>query len=637
MSDTDLLHKLTLAVDQSPAAIFITDTSGTIEYVNARFTESTGYSREEAVGANPRILQSGLTPRETYHALWSCIRAGGIWKAEIQNRRKNGELYWDAVTISPIRDAGGTVTHFLAIQQDITERKREQEALIASERRLRTLFETVKLVVLVLDAEGKLEYLNPFALQLTGYARDEVIGGRWIDRFVPEEERAGMTDIFQELLHYGDHTHYHNAILTRSGARRMIAWHNTVVRDERGEPTGTLSVGEDITEHEKLEEQYRQAQKMEAVGQLAGGVAHDFNNLLTVILSYASMLHDSLPPDDQRRQDVEPILKAGEAAAGLTRQLLAFSRQQVIHPRPIQVETVVAQAEKLLRRVIGDDVTLHTALHPEPATVVIDPGQLEQVIMNLAVNARDAMPRGGSLSIETSRVELDEDYARTHWPATAGRFVLLAVTDTGTGMNDATRARIFEPFFTTKEVGRGTGLGLATVYGIVKQSGGFIWVYSEPGQGSTFKIYLPLVDRPSEPLSPHPPAHEIPRGSETVLLTEDAAAVRAAARQILERAGYTVIEATNGRAAIDLAAKRAGPIDLLLTDVVMPELSGKQLADRFKLIRPGARVLFMSGYTDDAIVRHGVLEPGIAYLQKPFTPETLARKVREVLDAPPPP
>ena len=503
MTDTDLTRKLTLAVDQSPAAIFVTDTSGTIEYVNARFTESTGYSREEAVGKNPRLLQSGLTPRETYHALWSRIRAGGIWKSEIQNRRKHGELYWDAVTISPIRDPDGTVTHFLAVQQDITERKREQEALVASERRLRTLFETVNLVVVVLDAEGKLEYLNPFMLQLTGYSREEVIGHGWIERFVPEEERAGM-----------------------------------------------------------LKES------------LAG---------------------------DQRLEDVEPILSAGEAATTLTRQLLAFSRQQVIQPRAVQLEALLAQSEKLLRRVIGEDVTLHT--------------------------------KGGRLSIESSVVDLDEEYARSHWPATPGRFAMLVMTDTGIGMDGATRRRIFEPFFTTKEVGRGTGLGLATVYGIVKQSGGFIWVYSEPGQGTTFKIYLPLVDQASDPLIVHRPAHDIPRGSETLLLLEDSAAVRAAARQILECAGYTVLEAASGRAALDLTAKRAGPIHLLLTDVVMPEMSGKQLAEQFKLVRPGSRVLYMSGYTDDAIVRHGVLEAGIAYLQKPFTPKGLARRVREALDA----
>jgi two-component system cell cycle sensor histidine kinase/response regulator CckA len=757
-----LIHKLTLAVDQSPAAIFITDTSGTIEYVNARFTEITGYLPEEVVGRNPRLLQSGTTPAETYHALWSRIREGRIWFGEIQNRRKSGELYWDAVSISPIRDAAGSVTHFLAIQEDVTERKRieadlrereerfrqlaenisevffivdasfqetlyinpayerlwgrsrqsvydnplsfldpipeqdrvrlmdniararagedpgplefqllppggpprwvlshavpirndkgevyrisgfvlditerrrAQDALLASERRLRTLFETVKLIVLVLDTNGKVEYLNPFALQLTGYSLDEVLGHSWSERFLPESERAQLSEVFRELLEHDDSSHVRNAIVTKSGEQRMIAWHNTVVHDELGKASGTLSVGEDITEHAKLEEQYRQAQRMEAVGQLAGGVAHDFNNLLTVILSYAELLRDTLAPGDQRREDLEPIVKAAEGAAALTRQLLAFSRQQVLQPQPVQLEEAVAQSEKLLQRVIGEDVSLNTVLNVAPSTLLMDPGQLEQIIMNLAVNARDAMPRGGQLTIETGVADLDQEYARTHYPAVPGRFAVLAISDTGVGMSEATRARIFEPFFTTKQVGKGTGLGLATVYGIVKQSGGFIWVYSEPGQGATFKVYFPVVDKVSAPLIRQAQPEGTPRGSETVLLAEDATGVRAVAREILERLGYRVLEASNGRAALELASRTPGSIDLLLTDVVMPEISGKQLVDQFKLLRPETRVLYMSGHTDDAIVRHGVLEPGTSYLQKPFTPETLARKVREVLDA----
>jgi CheY-like chemotaxis protein len=335
---------------------------------------------------------------------------------------------------------------------------------------------------------------------------------------------------------------------------------------------------------------------------------------------------------DPRRDNLEEIRKAAQGAAGLTRQLLAFSRQQVVEPKLVTIEEVVARAEKMLQRLIGEDVELVAVLNETPATVRIDPSQLEQVIMNLAVNARDAMPDGGKLTLETSAVELDRSYARTHWPAMPGRFAVLAVSDTGIGMTDQTRARIFEPFFTTKEMGKGTGLGLATVYGIVKQSGGFIWVYSEPEQGATFRIYLPRVDESPASIQQARSTTSVV-GTETILLTEDAPALRGTARQILERYGYTVLVAQNGTEALTLAQSCRGLIHLLLTDVVMPGMSGRELAERFTAQRPESKVLYMSGYTDDAVVRHGVLRPGIAYLQKPFTPESLAHKVREVLDS----
>ena len=384
----------------------------------------------------------------------------------------------------------------------------------------------------------------------------------------------------------------------------------------------------------RSEEQFRQAQKMEAVGRLAGGIAHDFNNLLTVITSYSDILLEDLAPQDPRCQDVEEIRKAAASGAGLTRQLLAFSRQQVLQPRVLDVNAVLANAEKLLKRLLGEDIELVTTLTPQLGAVKADPGQLEQVIMNLAVNARDAMPDGGKLTIETANADMDEASVRVHPYAKPGQYVMLAVSDTGSGMDEQTKARIFEPFFTTKEAGKGTGLGLATVYGIVKQSGGFIWVYSEPSHGTTFKIYLPRVDEPVEGLSVPSSSAESLRGAETVLLAEDAAAVRTVARQVLERHGYTVLEAPNGEAALYLATKHHGPIHLLLTDVVMPGLGGRQLADQLRALRPELKVLYASGYTDDAVVRHGVLKPGIAYLQKPLTPEALARKVREVLNSP---
>jgi signal transduction histidine kinase/CheY-like chemotaxis protein len=388
----------------------------------------------------------------------------------------------------------------------------------------------------------------------------------------------------------------------------------------------------DMTERRALEDQFRQAQKMEAVGRLAGGVAHDFNNLLTVILSYADMLLDGVPANDQRADDLGEIRKAAVTAGSLTRQLLAFSRQQVIEPRLLDLNEVVARSEKMLRRLIGEDIDVKTQLSETALTVMIDPGQLEQVMMNLAVNARDAMTNGGSLTLETAPVTLDAEYARDHWPAHAGNYAMLAVSDTGSGMDEQTRSHIFEPFFTTKSVGKGTGLGLATVYGIVKQSNGFIWVYSEIDHGTSFKIYLPLLNRAPEQYATKSESDAPAIGTETILLAEDAEAVRGAARQILERYGYTVLEAANGTVAL-ITAEKAIKIDLLLTDVVMPEMSGRELATQFVRLKPNTKVLFMSGYTDDAIIRHGVLRPGTAYLQKPFSPETLARKVRAVLDS----
>jgi PAS domain S-box-containing protein len=385
----------------------------------------------------------------------------------------------------------------------------------------------------------------------------------------------------------------------------------------------------DVTEQRRLEAQFLQSQKMEAVGRLAGGVAHDFNNLLTVILSYASLLLEDWPPDHPDREDVEQIRKAAEGAAGLTRQLLAFSRRQVLDPKITDVNAVVGNIEKMLARLLGEDIRVVVQPAADLGMVRVDPGQLEQVILNLAVNARDAMPKGGILTIETMNADMDEAYVQGHPIAAAGRYVMLAVSDTGTGMDEATQARIFEPFFTTKEAGKGTGLGLATVHGIVRQSGGFIWVYSEVGRGASFKIYLPRVDAMAAGAAPALAA--VRGGTETILVVEDVDAVRRVTSRLLERLGYKVLQAADGAAALRLVSEHPAPIDLLLTDVVMPDLGGPELADKVRARRSEIKVLFMSGYTDGAIVHNGVLNAGIAYLQKPLTPATLATKVREVL------
>ena len=461
--------------------------------------------------------------------------------------------------------------------------------------------------------------------QIFGYSVDEVIG-RPVNDFVAEESLALMKERTEKQTEgmyefFGRH---------KSG-RKLILEGMTKIHNIDGRP-GRISAFRDVTEKRLLEGQFRQAQKMEAVGRLAGGVAHDFNNLLTVIMSCTDLLLGEVKDDSSQREDLEQIKQASIAAASLTQQLLAFSRQEVIQPRLMEVNAIVSSAQGILKRLIGEDIELTTVLTLENPIVKIDRSQLEQVIVNLAVNARDAMPSGGKLTIETQTADIDEAYATSHWSVTAGHYAVLAMTDTGCGMDEATQARIFEPFYTTKEVGKGTGLGLSMVYGTVKQSGGFIWVYSEIGKGTTFKIYLPLAEESvvSRELQLLPP--EVRRGTEVIVLAEDSPAVRSTARNILERAGYTVLEAPNGRTALEIARKRATRIHLLLTDVVMPEMSGRKLSEEFAAIRTEAKVLFMSGYTDDAVVRHGVMSAGVDYLQKPFSGDALLRKVREVLD-----
>ncbi len=512
------------------------------------------------------------------------------------------------------------------------ERKRGEEQLQASERKYRLLFATSPEAMLVYDHETlRILAVNEAATTRYGYSEQEFLSLTIRDIHSPEEQ----AQLDEELHDRPEAGAVRTGIRHRTKDGRVLEVDLVARPIEFAGRRARLVLARDVTTQRQLEEQLRQSQKMEAVGQLAGGIAHDFNNLLTAILGSTQLLLQATPPDDPRHEDAVEIKNAGMRAAELTRQLLAFSRRQVLAPKVLGLNAVVAHMQKMLRRLLGEDIELAVTLEPEAGTVNADPGQLEQVLLNLAVNARDAMPTGGRLTIETTRVTVTSELAERRHRLPPGDYLCLAVADTGAGMDEATQAHLFEPFFTTKEVGKGTGLGLATVYGIVKQSGGYVWVYSEVGHGTSVKVYLPRVaaaaDEPPAP-GPAPEPAQVPRGCETVLLVEDAAPVRSLARRSLEACGYTVVDAPDGPTALDVAARHRGGIDLLVTDVVMPRMSGRELAERLAPARPRMKVLYTSGYTDDAMVRQGVLTAGVAFLQKPFVPETLARKVREVLD-----
>jgi two-component system cell cycle sensor histidine kinase/response regulator CckA len=596
-------------------------------YINPAYEKIWGRSRQSLYD-NPASFMDPLPPEDRIR-LQDYV--GRIQHGETPGRlehrviHQDGSVRWVISHAVPIFNEQGEVYRITGIALDITESRKAQLALEESVERFRMLTDASFDAISVAQ-DGRIYEVNQGFLQIFGYDRVEEVVSRRITDFYAEESRA---EAEQRIATNGEGSY--EFVGERKDGKKILIEATARMQFTDGKASRITAL-RDVTERRALENQFRQAQKMEAVGRLAGGVAHDFNNLLTVILSYTDMLIEGVTPKDPRAEDLDQIRKAALAAAALTRQLLAFSRQQVIEPRLLELNEVVSSSVKMLQRLIGEDVELTTALVSEPLTLMIDPGQLEQVIMNLAVNARDAMPTGGKLTLETTSVTMDAEYVRDHWPTHVGRFAMLAISDTGCGMDEATRSRIFEPFFTTKGLGKGTGLGLATVYGIVKQSNGFVWVYSEPEHGSTFKIYLPLVEAPAEPFAGKIEQTAPTGGTETILLAEDAAAVRVAVRQSLERFGYTVIEAPNGAVALS-AAEHTRTIDLLLTDVVMPEMSGRELAERFTQIRPNTHVLFMSGYTDDAIIRHGVLRPGTAYIQKPFSAELLANKVREVLDS----
>lgn len=623
----EALTRITTAINVAANGILMTDNQGTILWLNEAVTKMTGYSREELLGNTPRILKSAKQGPDFYKELWDSIKAGKVWHGSLINRRKDGSEYWEEMTITPVFGDNNQPNYFIAVKQDFTE----QHRLLEHNNRLISILESTTDIVGIANVNGDLLYLNKSGKRMWGFVEDQEYLHKNIKDFYPEwAYQIVWTEGIPAAIRRGTWAG-ETALLSRDGrevpASQVIVAH----KDSTGITVYLSNILRDLTEQKKLEAQLHQSQKLEAFGQLAGGVAHDFNNLLTVISGFSELLLSQFPKDDPKRSFLEQIQRAGERAASLTRQLLAFSRQQILEPKVLNLNALVNDTEKMLRRLIGEDVQIVAVLSPTLRPVKVDPGQIEQVIMNLAVNARDAMPQGGKLTIETQNVELDEAYAKTHSEVRPGRFVLLAMSDTGIGMTPEVKARIFEPFYTTKGVGKGTGLGLAVVQGIVKQSRGSIEVYSEVGSGTTFKVYLPAVqERPTSLSSPGLSKPAL--GTETILLVEDEDAVRELAALALQGSGYTVLKASRGKDALRLMEGRTERIDLLLTDVVMPEMSGSKLAEALQARYPSLKVLFLSGYMDDAVFRHGILQDKVAFLQKPFTVTSLTRKVRDVLD-----
>jgi two-component system cell cycle sensor histidine kinase/response regulator CckA len=503
-----------------------------------------------------------------------------------------------------------------------------------SERRFRNVLQNLELCSVLLDRDGTVRFCNRYLLNLTGWSDAEVLHRDYFDLWVPPEQREAARTAFARSMRTGAMTvHEEMEILTRQGERRLVSWTHTLLEQDPGRFVGTASIGVDVTEQRQREDRQRQSQKLEAVGRLAGGVAHDFNNLLTIILGYSDLTLMSVS-DPELTENVQEVKHAAERAAALTKQLLAFSRRQVLQPRVLDLNSVVGEIEKMLRRLIGEDIELRSVSAADLGRVKADRGQIEQVLVNLVVNARDAMPAGGRLTIETCNVDLDTGYARTHAGMPAGSYVRLSVSDTGHGMDVSTQSRMFEPFFTTKKEGKGTGLGLATVYGIVKQSGGHVWVYSEPGRGTTFKIYLPRVFEEWEQTTAGGPSIADLRGTETVLLVEDDVPLRKMTAEVLERFGFRVLQAGCAEDALVLVSRYEEPIHVMLTDLVLPRMTGRQLASQLTSSRPEIRVVYMSGYADEAAKIQGPLTTGQPFLSKPFTPDLLMRKLRETLDAP---
>jgi two-component system cell cycle sensor histidine kinase/response regulator CckA len=620
-------------IENAHDLIYSHDLEGNYTSINKAGEQITGYSREEVLRMNFAQTVAPEYLKKAHQIIVSKLAGEKITVYDLEILAKDGRRVAVEVNIRLVyRD--GVAVGVQGIARDITERKRAEAALREAEEKYRSIFENAVEGIFQSTCDGRFIAVNPAMARILGYeSPDELIAHRAdieVPYYVDSNSRA---ELEQTLAEHGIVIGFECEIYRKDLSKVWMVKNIRAIRDDQGTVLYYEGSTQDITERKMLGEQLRHAQKMEAIGQLAGGIAHDFNNLLTAIGGYSEISMNLLQAEDPLRYNLEEIKKASDRAAALTRQLLAFSRKQVLQPKVLDLNSIVSELEKMLRRLIGEDIELCTALNPDLSSIKADPGQIEQVIMNLSVNARDAMPQGGKLTITTENVFFNEEYVGHHDAILPGAYVMLAVSDTGTGIDEKTKMHIFEPFFTTKEVGRGTGLGLSTVYGIVRQSGGNIWIHSEVGKGTTFRIYLPLIDDDAPQYKRNPEPEEFLKGSETILLAEDEEMVRHLVRDVLKKYGYEVLEVSTGGAAFLICEHHQGPIDLLVTDVIMPEMSGHELGNRLRQLRPDMKTLFMSGYIGNSIIENKSIDSDIPFLQKPFTPQALVRKVREVLQA----
>ena len=635
-------------IEHASDAILLLDKTGTVLFASESFEAVSGVSRETVIGHNAftRVHPDDVDAMRARFE--ECVNNPGLRMA-VEYRAQHADGSWRHREVTAVNRLDHPAVRAVVVNyRDVTRRKRgeaERAKLAAivqsSEDAYRSIFEESPIGLAHVSLQGRWLRANARLLEMLGYSLDELTTLTFVDISHPDDTSQAVAAA-RAMLEGRQRTFaVEKRYRRKDGSYLWVRLHTSLYRDAGGDPRYFVTSAEDIStrkaadeERALLEEQFRQAQKMEAVGRLAGGVAHDFNNLLTAIIGYSELALDEPTATGTVRRDLEEIHKAAQSAAGLTRQLLAFSRRQMLQPQTLDVNDVIRRIESLLRRLIGEDVELVTRLSSVLASVHADPTQIEQIIVNLVVNSRDAMPHGGRVIIETADIDVDADYVAQHRGATVGPHIMVAVTDTGVGMDDVTMKRLFEPFFTTKERGRGTGLGLATVYGIVQQSGGSIWVYSELGQGTTFKILLPAVARASRDTDEPVTALHSLRGSETILVVDDQPEVRAIAREALARQGYLVLEAGSPSDALAVIERTNGTVDLLFTDVVMPQASGRTLALRLSARWPLLKVIYTSGYADAAIVQDSIIAPSLAFLPKPFTARALVTKVREVLDAP---
>ncbi len=618
--------------DFAPIGIVRTDGAGHIIYSNPSMEQITEMAAAELTGEGWIKLIHPEDLQEVTKVINSATNTGRFFSVEHRVLTPRGRILWVRALGTPINSPDGAFLGHVGTVEDITERRRAEEALRLAEKTFRDLLETVQLVAILLDRDGNMTFCNDYLLNLTGWEKEALLGRNWIDLCIPYEERERMKTVFAAVIK-GDEVvlHHENSIVTRDGKEHLILWNNTILHDLEGKITGTASIGIDITEQKNLEAQLRQAQKMEAVGQLAGGIAHDFNNILSAIMGYAYLVQSRLDSNDPSRDDMDQILDSVHRAAEVTHSLLAFSKKQSMNSKLVLITAIVKTSEKMLSRVIGEDITINTVLSCNEVKCIVDAGQIEQVLMNLATNARDAMPKGGRLTLSTECLEMDDSFIQAHGYGRLGRFALISVSDTGVGMSKETVAKIFEPFFTTKETGKGTGLGLAMAYGIVKQHNGYIDVYSEVGKGTTFRIYLPAAESKEEEIKTT--VELLPSGgTETILVTEDSEKLRQLSETILSQYGYKVILAQDGDEAIEKFIENKDVIQLVLLDMIMPKKSGKEVYDEIKRIKLDIKVIFVSGYTADRIDKEVLAEKNAKFIFKPVSPKDLLREVRDMLD-----